>query len=131
MYAMTSNNGDDAIIVDGNVGSDGDNEVLGAVSEAGMPMTKDDALIERVRAKTVEGLPIQPGSPWQGDVDVQAGDMPEKDDNDCDVVEQTNPIEMDNWDPARSIEPAAPTQDIVCMGGGSGDKMPSEVSHHC
>ena len=63
MYAMTSNNGDDAIIVDGNVGSDGDNEVLGAVSEAGMPMTKDDALIERVRAKTVEGLPIQPGSP--------------------------------------------------------------------
>ncbi len=57
--------------------------------------------------------------------------MPEKDDNDCDVVEQTNPIEMDNWDPARSIELAAPTQDIVCMGGGSGDKMPSEVSHHC
>ena len=63
MYAMTSNNGDDAIIVDGNGGSDGDNEVLGALSEAGMPMTRDDALIERVRAKTVEGLPIQPGSP--------------------------------------------------------------------
>ena len=55
--------------------------------------------------------------------------MPEKDDNDCDVVEQTNPIEMDNWDPARSIELAAPTQDIVCMGGGSGYGMPSEVSH--
>jgi len=30
---------------------------------------------------------------------------------------------------ARSIELAAPTQDIVCMGGRSGDGMPSEVSH--
>jgi len=30
---------------------------------------------------------------------------------------------------ARSIELAAPTQDIVCMGGGSGDGMPSEASH--
>ena len=57
--------------------------------------------------------------------------MSEKDDNDCDFVEQTNPIEMDNWDPACSIELVAPTQDIVCLGGGSGDKMPSEVSHHC
>jgi len=31
---------------------------------------------------------------------------------------------------ARLIELAAPTQDIVCvLGGGSGDEMPSEVSH--
>jgi hypothetical protein len=31
---------------------------------------------------------------------VQAGDMSVKDDNDCDVVEvQTNPIELDSWDP--------------------------------
>jgi len=35
------------------------------------------------------------------EVDVQAGDMPAKDDNDCnDVVEeQTNPNEFDSWDP--------------------------------
>ncbi len=51
MYVMTSNNGDeDAMIIDGNDRSDDDNDVLGAVSEAGMPMTRDDALIERVRA---------------------------------------------------------------------------------
>jgi hypothetical protein len=99
MYAMMSNNGDDAMIVDGNDGSDDGNEVLGAVSEGGMPMTRDDALIERDMAKTGEGLPIRPGSPWQGDVDVQAGDMPAKDDNDCDVVEQTNSIKLDSWDP--------------------------------
>jgi hypothetical protein len=30
---------------------------------------------------------------------------------------------------ARSIELAAPNQDIVYMGGKSGDKMLSEVSH--
>jgi hypothetical protein len=30
---------------------------------------------------------------------------------------------------AHSIELAAPTQDIVCMGGGSEDEMPSEASH--
>jgi len=30
---------------------------------------------------------------------------------------------------AHSIEIAAPTQDIVRMGGGSGDGMPSEVLH--
>ena len=31
---------------------------------------------------------------------VQAGDMSAKDDNDCDVMEvQTNPIELDSWDP--------------------------------
>jgi len=30
---------------------------------------------------------------------------------------------------AHSIELAAPTQDIVRMGDGSGDEMPSEVSH--
>jgi hypothetical protein len=32
---------------------------------------------------------------------------------------------------AHSIGLAAPTKDIVCMGGGSGDEMPSEVSHLC
>jgi hypothetical protein len=63
MFVMTINKGDDVMIVGGNDRSDDDNEVLGAVSEAGMPMTKDD--------------------------------------NDCDVMEeaQTNPIELDSWDP--------------------------------
>ncbi len=76
MYAMTSNNGDeDWMIIYGKDGSDDNSEVLGAVSEADMPMTRDNALIERVRAKTAEGLPIRPGSPRWGDVDVQAGDM--------------------------------------------------------
>jgi hypothetical protein len=63
-------------------------------------LCRDDALIERVGAKTAECLPIRPDSPWQGDVDVQAGDMPAKNDNDCDFVEeQTNPIKLDSWDP--------------------------------
>jgi len=102
MYAMASINGDDELIVDKNDESDDDNKFLGAVSEAGMPMTReDDALIKRVRAKTVEGLPIRPGSTRRGDVDVQAGDMSAKNDNDCnDVVEeQTNPIELECLDP--------------------------------
>jgi hypothetical protein len=42
MFVMTINEGDDVMIVDGNDRSDDDNEVLGAVPEAGMPMTKDD-----------------------------------------------------------------------------------------
>ena len=101
MFAMMSVNGDDTMIIDGNHnGLDDDNEVLGAVSEAGMPMTRDDALIERVGAKNAEGLPIRPGSPWQGDVDVQDGDRLSEDDKDCDFVEaQTNPLELDSWDP--------------------------------
>jgi hypothetical protein len=73
MYAMTSIIGDDELIVDGNDGSDDDNEILGAVSEAGMPMTRRE----------------------------EAGVMSAKDDNDCndDVEEQTSPIELDSWDP--------------------------------
>ena len=102
MYVMASINGDDALIVDKYDELDDDNKFLGVVSEAGMPMTReDDALIERVRAKTAEGLPIRPGSTRQGDVDVQAGDVPVKNVNDCnDVVEeQTNPIKLESWDP--------------------------------
>ena len=73
MYAMTSIIGDDELIVDGNNGSDDNNEILGAVSEAGMPMTRRE----------------------------EADVMLAKDDNDCndDVEEQTSPIKLDSWDP--------------------------------
>ena len=68
MFAMTNIHvDDDALIVDGDDRSDDDNEVLGAVSEVGMPVTReDDVLIE---------------------VDVQVAE------------EQTNPNELDIWDP--------------------------------
>ena len=42
IFAMTIINGDDALIVDGNGGLDDDNEVLGAMSEAGMLMARED-----------------------------------------------------------------------------------------
>jgi hypothetical protein len=45
-----------------------DDEVLGATSAEGMPLTRDNALIQRVREKTAEGLPLRPGSPRQGEV---------------------------------------------------------------
>ncbi len=63
MYAMMINRGVDTVIVEGNDGSDDDNEVLGAVSE--------------------EGLPLQV----------------EEDTDFDDVDVQTDPIELDSWDP--------------------------------
>jgi hypothetical protein len=53
MYALMINEGE-AVVVDGG-GLDNDNEILGATSEEGMPLTltMNDALIERVRAKTM------------------------------------------------------------------------------
>ena len=51
------------------IGLDEDNdEVLGATSAEGMPLTLNDALIQCVRKKTVEGLSLRPDSPGQGEV---------------------------------------------------------------
>ena len=67
MFAMAKINGDDTLIVDGDDGLEDNNEVLGAVSEAGMPITRED------------DAPIE--------VDMLV------------VEEQTNPNELDSWDP--------------------------------
>jgi hypothetical protein len=42
MYAMTINEGVDTVIVEGNNGSNDDNEVLGAVSEEGLPLQAEE-----------------------------------------------------------------------------------------
>jgi hypothetical protein len=66
MYALALSEGD-SILVD-EVCLDDNDDVLGAISAYGMPLTRDDTLIERVRAQTAKVLPLRAGSPWQGEV---------------------------------------------------------------
>ncbi len=98
MYALTLSEGD-SIPVD-EVCSDDDDDVLGAFFADGMPLTRDAALIERVRVQTAEVLPLREGSPWQGEVVLAretndgkvVDDKFNRDDDDEGLVEESDPL---------------------------------------
>jgi hypothetical protein len=59
MFALSLLESGEIAMID-EIGSDkDDDEVLGATSAEGMPLTRDDALIQPMREKTVEGLSLR------------------------------------------------------------------------
>ena len=68
VFALSLNEyGDITMIHEIDLDKDG-NEVLGATPTEGMPLTRDNVLIQHMREKTAEGLPLRPGSPRQCEV---------------------------------------------------------------
>ncbi len=73
------------VLVEGDA-SDDNNKVLGETSEEGIPLMRDDALIDSIRLKTVEGFP---------------------NDTTFDDIKVVDSTALDTWDPFGGI--AAPT----------------------
>ncbi len=88
------------MLVDGD-GSNDDNKVLGATSGEGMLLMHDDAIIESIRVKMVEGLPLRPDSLCKG----QVSDKVEGKTNDTafDDVEVVYSTALDTWVPFGGI----------------------------
>jgi hypothetical protein len=98
MFAFMVSKGE-AVIVDGG-GSDNNNEILGATSADGMPLMRDVAILERVRAMTAEGIPFMQGSPWHGEVveDLGSTEVAEEDMNGMGADEQLDNNNFDDVD---------------------------------
>ncbi len=118
MYALMMSKGE-ADVVDG--GSlDDNNVILGATSAEGMSLMRDDVLIEHVREKTVEGLPLRPGSPWQGQV-VEDLDSTEVAQEEMNPTEVDGKLDKNNFDDVDVDLAATSTWDpfggVVALGG--------------
>ena len=108
MLALMIRKGE-AVIVDCG-GSGNDNQILGANSADGMPLTRDVAMIEHVRAMTAEGMPIMQGSPWQGEMAEDLGST-EVAEEDINGTGADGKLDNNNFDNVVADVSATSTQD--------------------